>query len=354
MNKLLLLTVSLVLLPAAASAAPPPPGISQESSLAAPQPAASHEQLGTRLIQKWQLLIQESKFADVNEWQTEMQAMISRADVPTLQAALERNIYQAMLKTLKGDPTSDEEASTQVAERAEALGLDTAQMKALGDANQDLVYVPIAICRIADTRIAGGVIAANSTRSFDVTSISSYAAQGGDASNCGGMGAAGSFAALAARLTVVTPASDGYLTAFAFGTTQPLAGSMIYRAGEISNDHVTVQLDQGAASNELSVYSFAQTHLVIDAVGYYRSPGTPTFDCQTTAESSAAVPAGGTDNVTAPTCPAGFTETSTNCMTNSWLMPLVFISGGTCSARNNSAVTATLRASRNCCRSRIN
>jgi hypothetical protein len=34
-------------------------------------------------------------------------------------------------------------------------------------------------------------------------------------------------------------------------------------------------------------------------------------------------------------------------------MPIVFFNGGTCSARNNSTSDATLRASRTCCRVRI-
>lgn len=39
----------------------------------------------------------------------------------------------------------------------------------LGETTNDLVFVPITPCRIIDTRLAGGQIAAGTTRAFDVT-----------------------------------------------------------------------------------------------------------------------------------------------------------------------------------------
>jgi hypothetical protein len=223
-----------------------------------------------------------------------------------------------------------------------------------GDADKDLIFVPITPCRIIDTRVAGGVIAANTVRSFDVTAAASYAAQGGDASDCNGAGSAGSFAAAAINFTVVTPGAAGYITAFPFGTTQPLAATVNYTAGDIRGNFAVVKLDQSAAALELSVYSFAQTHLVADIVGYYRNPGTPVFECVDSGLTTDTVPSGATRNTTAPACPGGYIQTATNCQSSTWQMPFVYFAGGTCSAQNNSLGDAQLKASRTCCRARYN
>jgi hypothetical protein len=224
----------------------------------------------------------------------------------------------------------------------------------LGDADKDLIFVPIAPCRIVDTRVAGGVIVANSTRSFDVTAVASYASQGGSATDCNGAGSAGSYAAAALVFTVVSPSTNGYLTAFPFATTQPLAATMVYKAGDILSNFAIVRLDQGASASEVSVYSFAQAHVVVDIVGYFRNPGEPTLECVNTAETTDSVPAGGTQNTVAPACAAGYIQTATNCATSSWQMPIVYFLNGTCSAQNNGASSAQLRASRTCCKPKFN
>src|SRR5689334_11700721 len=56
--------------------------------------------------------------------------------------------------------------------------------KALGDSNSDLIFVPVPPCRIIDTRLAGGPIAANSTRSFKVNGVDAFQAQGGKDGGC--------------------------------------------------------------------------------------------------------------------------------------------------------------------------
>ena len=71
---------------------------------------------------------------------------------------------------------------------------------------------------------------------------------------------------------------------------------------------------------------------------------------QTTAQATNTVAAGTLGTATAPTCAAGYTPVATNCESSSPQMPFVFASGGVCSARNNGAASADLRASVNCCR----
>lgn len=329
------------------------PGQTDETAVAAPLPI-DRDQATATLLGKWAPHVIDSGVDSLDEWRTELSSLVAKAKPEHLEHALHAGVYAAMLNALQGRIVTDEEALVRAAERAEALGLTAAQMKAFGDADKDLIYVPVNACRIADTRLVGGVIVANTVRSFDVTAVSNYASQGGDASDCGGVGAAGSFAAAVLRFTVVTPAAAGYVTAFAFGGTQPFTTTLNYEAGVIDGATAIVRLDQGASANELSVYSFAQTHLVVDVVGYFQKPASMTLECVSSGETIDNVAAGSTRNTVAPACPATYTQTSTNCQSTTWQMPFVYIENGTCSAQNNSSGTAQLHASRTCCRPKFN
>ncbi|NUO77921.1 MAG: hypothetical protein HOQ32_18155 [Lysobacter sp.] len=289
-----------------------------------------------QIVKKWGPHVQETYRTDMNAWAKNMGQSFAKAPMSSLQAAADAPSFDSMNVALSG-------------QKKLAAGAEVTPM-ALGDAATDLVFVPVTPCRLFDTRLAGGAIAANTVRSFDVTAVSDYSFQGGSASNCGGVGAAGSFAAAVINFTVVTPSGAGYITAFPFGGTQPLASNVNYTAGAVVANLATVALDQGASANEVSVYTFAQTHLIGDIVGYFINPAATALACQDTADTVTNVAAGATANSVAPACPAGFTQTATNCESSTWQMPFVFFSGGTCSAQNNSASAATLRSSRTCCR----
>lgn len=106
----------------------------------------------------------------------------------------------------------------------------------------------------------------------------------------------------------------------------------------------TAKLASGAVTgSRIASGSITSAHFAAGAL-------TQALQCQNTALATQSVAAGGTSNAVAPACAAGYTQTATNCEGSSWLMPIVFASGGTCSARNNDTVAATLRASRTCCR----
>jgi hypothetical protein len=318
------------------------PALSLGMGAAAQSARSERSQLVHQIVMKWGGHVQEAHRADVRRWAMEMVPLFARAPLASLKRAAEARSFEQMNnELLVSEPGGN--PAVLASETRDAPG------KALGDADRDLIYVPVTPCRIIDTRVAGGAIAANTVRSFDVSSATSYSAQGGENNNCNGVGAAGSFAAAAINFTVVTPSTGGYITAFPFGATQPLAATVNYTAGDIRGNFAVVKLDQGASANELSVYSFAQTHLVADIVGYYRNPSQPNFTCQETTQTIVNIPAGGSDNATAPSCAAGFVQTATNCRTTSFQMPIVFSAQGICSARNNSAAAAELRASRVCC-----
>lgn len=292
---------------------------------------ASRAELTRAVIQKWSSHVDKAFPIGADAWSVEMAPAFAEASLEELQAAANAKTFDDMNTLLLGGTIGD--------------GTD-----ALGDAAADLVYVPVTPCRILDTRLAGGQIAANTVRSFDVTAVSDYSFQGGSATNCGGVGAAGSFAAAEINFTVVTPSIAGYITAFPFGAAQPLAATVNYTAGAIVGNDVVVKLDQGASANEVSVYTFGATHLVGDIVGYYINPEATPLQCVATAETITNVNAGATANSVAPACAAGYTQTATNCESSTWQMPFVYFNEGTCSAQNNSSGAATLRSSRTCCR----
>jgi hypothetical protein len=221
---------------------------------------------------------------------------------------------------------------------------------ALGDAATDLVFVPVTPCRLFDTRLAGGAIAANTVRSFDVTAVSDYSFQGGSASNCNGVGAAGSFAAAVINLTVVSPTGSGWITAFPFGTPQPNASNVNYVPGDIVANVSTVALDQGASANEMSVYTFAQTHLVGDIVGYFINPQATALQCVEIDGTVLNLAAGAAGNAFAGTCTAGYTAVETQCRPSTFGVRVAGSWTSHCNVVNDSASPATVTATARCCR----
>jgi hypothetical protein len=313
---------------------------------AAGKPRSERGHLVHAIVMKWGGHVREAYGTSAHHWAMEMVPLFAKVSIGRLKSAASATSFDAMNNLLLV-----ESAGVDPGEPAPTPG-GVVSPDAFGDADRELIYVPVTPCRILDTRVAGGAIAANTTRGFDITAVSNYSFQGGDASNCGGVGAAGSFAAAVINFTVVTPNTAGFITAFPFGGTQPLAATVNYNAGDIRGNLAVVKLDQGASANELSVYSFAQTHLVGDIVGYFTNPQPLVFECVNTAETTVTIGAGASGNAFAAACPVGYTQTATNCKTTSFLMPIVFQADGACSARNNSGSNADLIASRTCCRAR--
>lgn len=316
-------------------------------AVAADAPNSERAQLARQIVLKWGGHVQKANRADVRNWAREMVPLFANVPLDNLKRAAGAPSFDQMNSELLVS------GNVPGAGASPALASSEISPKVFGDADKDLIFVPITPCRIIDTRVSGGPIAANTTRNFDVNSTSSYAGQGGSATDCNGAGSAGSFAAAAINFVAVTPSSGGYITAFPLGASQPTASTLNYTAGSVVANFAVVRLDQTAAADEMSVYSFAQTHLVADIVGYFRAGSQPVFECLTTAETIDSVNAGATRNTTAPVCPNGYTQTGTNCESSTWQMPFVYFSDGTCSAQNNSSGTAQLRASRRCCRTRI-
>jgi len=275
-------------------------------------------QLVHDIVLKWGVHVQTAQGADVHAWANRMGPLFANASLDTLAKAARAGSFDEMNNAFLVDRKGDGvDSRLTMANSVPVLATAT---KALGDAATDLVYVPVTPCRIIDTRVAGGAIAANTTRDFDVTQeaspITSYAGQGGDASNCG-IGNQGAFAAAVINFTVVTPGAAGYITAFPSGTTQPLAATVNYTAGDIRGNLAIVKLSQTAAANELSVYTFAQTHLVADVVGFFTNPQATSFNCTNTTVQTFTITANSVNFFNNPNCPVGYTAVTPYCWTAS-------------------------------------
>lgn len=269
-------------------------------------------------------------------WEEALRARLNTADAHNLQRAMQALEFDEMLAALSG--------------RSIATGEGPQQ---LGDASADLVYTPITPCRILDTRVAGGPIAAAGTRGFDVSAWfnGSFVFQGGFDGDCD---IPARPAAVAVNLAAVSPASSGYLTAFPRGADQPLAATVNYPAGGVTSNEVLITVS-ATAGYDMSVYSHRQSHVVGDIVGYYMAPEATAPDCELVQE-SISVAAGGIQFQTA-TCPAGYMPQGGGCF---WFFsldhgPLVSfvnqeLTGHTCRGANETASAQTLYTRATCCR----
>ncbi|MGH9319395.1 MAG: hypothetical protein ACRD3V_05840 [Vicinamibacteria bacterium] len=147
----------------------------------------------------------------------------------------------------------------------------------LGESSADLVFTPLPPCRIIDTRLAGGVLAANTTREFYVAGPG-LDVQGGEALGCGVPFGPATAAAL--NIVAVTPSGPGNIVAFAWDESLPpppnaalvnfgaVAGQSAFANGiivPICDPFVAAACDfdllvRGRVSN---------VHLVVDVVGYF-------------------------------------------------------------------------------------
>jgi hypothetical protein len=145
----------------------------------------------------------------------------------------------------------------------------------LGDSNSDLLFVPVPPCRIIDTRVAGGALAANETRSYLVNGSTGFLAQGGNGGGCGIPADAVPPSATAAVLNfvAVAPQGPGDLRAWAYGQPKPLAAVLNYAQVtglNIANGVVVPVAGSSLNPADLNVSTdVSGTHLVVDVTGYF-------------------------------------------------------------------------------------
>jgi PKD repeat protein len=118
-----------------------------------------------------------------------------------------------------------------------------------------LQYHRIEPCRVVDSRVSGGKLAAGERRSFQVRGM------------CGAIPAAAR--AVAANFSAVEPEADGNL-AFAPAGAAATAGHLLYKAHEQIGSGALLPLsDSARLGNDLTVSTPTATHVLVDITGYF-------------------------------------------------------------------------------------
>ena len=145
---------------------------------------------------------------------------------------------------------------------------------AVGDTGADLVYTPVIPCRIIDTRLAGGMLLAATTRSFLVTGTAGFETQGG---HVGGCAVPDGATAVMLNFIAVEAAGPGDLRAWPYGQAAPLASIVNYASVtglNIANGVMVPLCDPSIAPAcpfHLTVQADASaTQIVVDVLGFMR------------------------------------------------------------------------------------
>jgi hypothetical protein len=158
----------------------------------------------------------------------------------------------------------------------------------LGDSSRDLVYTPIRPCRVFDTRVVGGPLAAGEARNFDVAvGGASLTRQGGNGSGCGIP--TGRATSVMINLTAEQASGPGNLRAWAVSdpqTPQPFASALNYGAvigvkglGNTSAVQLCDPALDDCSAGDLRIQANLNgTDVVGDVFGYFSRFTTPVDD----------------------------------------------------------------------------
>jgi hypothetical protein len=198
------------------------------------------------------------------------------------EAALEREFdpaYRARLvRALSARPFEELETLW-------SRGDDAPLPNVLGDSSANLVYTPVTPCRLFDTRVVGGPLAAGTARNFVVAAGNgSLASQGGSASGCGVP--VGPATSVMINLIAWFPTEAGNLRAWPVESpqpTQPLAVALNYGAvrglpalgNAIAVEICNPLVDNCAAGDLRLQANLGSTDVVGDVVGYFSRFTTP-------------------------------------------------------------------------------
>lgn len=261
-------------------------------------PESMRDDMAQGIVQRWAPHVEQTYGKAGQGWAQRMQATFDAADISNLELAAAAPTYEQMNAALLGGGTKGMQQATVLVDG-----------KALGSPGSDLVYTPLVPCRIADTRVVGGALAANTTRSYHGFTGSDFTSQGGAASTCN---IPLNASAIAVSITAVTPAADGYLTVFPFNDPKPLATAVNYSAGDITSGQSVIRLCRPGCANEFNVYSLQQSHVVIDVEGFYAEPVATALDCTSARETGNLDLFGGLQPKFV-NCPSGYAATGGGC-----------------------------------------
>lgn len=166
-------------------------------------------------------------------------------------------------------------ADKDVEKIVDEITLRNAAEPALGSSLSELVFVPLAPCRIIDTRVGGGALAAGQIRDFQVAGITEFGPQGGTLGGCGvPPGSAEPNApAVVINFVAVGPAGPGNLVAWPWGQPKPNAAVINYSnvpGLNIANGIVLPIAGTNLVPADIHIRAeSAATHVVADVTGYF-------------------------------------------------------------------------------------
>lgn len=260
-------------------------------------PESMRTELAEGIVREWAPEAAKTYRMSSSEWASRMEPTLAGADMANLERAASAGDFESMNLALLGNS------------RSLIQPVPNATAAKLGTAGSDLVYTPLTPCRIVDTRVAGGPIAANGSRSFAAFTATNFTAQGGEASNCG---LPANVSALTVKITASNPQFNGYFTVYPSNEARPLASSLNYIAGIDTSNESHFRLCRPACANQFTVFSLWQSNVVIDVNGYFAEPEATALDC-TVAQQTGNLDLLGGLQTRSVSCPAGYTATGGGC-----------------------------------------
>lgn len=187
------------------------------------------------------------------------------AQLQAIQNAADVDVVDAILS---GGDTSDRSGKSTAAK--------------VGDTNGDYTFTPVTPCRLVDTRNAGGKFLPGNVREYyTYGSGSLMLSQGGVETGCSSP--VGEPRGVMLSFTAVPVSGAGTVNAYPANESQPTFGTMVvYQQdtgsggqGAISSTSF-VKTFYSATNKDIRVVNrFGEGHLVIDVVGYFAAPATP-------------------------------------------------------------------------------
>lgn len=257
-------------------------------------PETMRAELSEGILREWSGQGAARDGVSASQWAKRMAPVLQEADIGNLERAASAPDFAAMNRALLGQRPAASPGSVPAK---------------LGQPGADLVYTPLTPCRIVDTRLAGGPIAANGMRSFAAFTSTDFTAQGGDGSNCG---IPTNASALTVKITASNPQLNGFFTVYPSNEARPLASSLNYIVGVDTSNESHFRLCRPACPTQFTVYSFASSNVVIDVNGYFMEPVATPLDC-TVAQQSGNLDLLSGLQTRSVSCPSGYTATGGGC-----------------------------------------
>ena len=247
------------------------------------------------LLSRWESVMDPNHY----DLRTELAPLLAKAPEWQLYGASLANDFSSMISVLRGGTPASRFIDPSIKE------VDGAN--AFGDRTDSLVFFPIAPCRIVDTRGTGartGVLGAGAARTFDLTSTGFAKGQGGSLT-CPGL-PADSPLGWAVNVTVTGFAGNGWLTIWPSEGVEPLASQLNYSVGQWSLANGVNLTGCDLCADDIVVRAnLAGTHVIVDVMGYFTEPISPSSTVTRLLGPSETSAAGARQFVSGAACPGG-------------------------------------------------